>query len=282
MAFRPRRYPAIRWFRLPPDRSRAPARQRGSARRRRADRCAADGCLRDGRSNGGGSGSTDAGAASRIERQVRRELAVMTDACRPSRARWRAIRSCRRAWRRTPRIGCARCSTPPRSRAIDRRATTPARRHDLRLGGRRACLGGSPVRPPPGADQRGRGPVRDAVAARAAARLRPADRRPARNARLGSVGRRARDHACARDTRSSARSRATSLMPTSLVPVSLRLRVEGAGDGRAATPSSWADLTARRWSRRPSLRRSSTPRRRSWQRGADGRRPGGARTHRSS
>ena len=177
-----------------------PARQHGSARRRRADRRAADGGLRRGRGM----------VAVRVHR-CRRDVADrasgppragLHDGSRAGRRAHGGERSDRATEHGAERRGSS-------ARVVRRRGaraqsiagrSAPARRHDLRLVGRRACLGRSPVGPPPGADQRGRGPVRDAVAARAAPRLHPAHRRSRAQRAARIRGRRARDHACARDT----------------------------------------------------------------------------------
>ena len=128
------------------------------ARRRRADRCAADGGLR-GRREWWRYGFTDAGAMSRIERQVRRELAFMTDrvqAVARTVASDPTVPTEHGAERRGPSARVVR-RRGARAQSIAGRSTS-ACRHDLRLVGRRAGLGRPPVGPPPGADRRRRRP----------------------------------------------------------------------------------------------------------------------------
>ena len=112
------------------------------------------------------------------------------------------------------------------------RAARGDRRHDLRQGDRRPGVGGSAVRHPQRAHLRAVDPVRDAVAARPAARPRPADHQQ----------RRGRGSARSRPSTSSPRARGdTTLTPTDytcrrLAPASLRTRAGAPAIARGRAP----------------------------------------------
>ena len=201
-------------------------------------------------------GANEAGAASRIERQVRDIFSSMKP---------RAGGGARRRLRsgRAPRHG-AQCRRPaaravrrrlPRSRSIAGRSAS-ARRHDLRLRRRRASLGGPAIRSRPRTDEGNRSAVRDPVAPRAAARLRPAHSRRRRQqpSRIGR--RRARDHSGPATPEINPLTR-NYTMPTTLGPVGLRLRFEGAGE--RTHPRRVHHYSARRRTARRSVCRAGGP-----------------------